>query len=700
MLAVSLAMGIAVAYFMLMNNIILAILFLLGFTVFIVLYIISDLNRTVALKRLLFGLTFLGCFILGGLLFNHQVVSYEKADLGNHYHDITAGVQKVELTDAGLRLELYDISVSGIGKLGYKMELRVLGSSSVDIGDKVSFYAKLTDKYIIYEDRFLAGDVSDLIKYTSTVYAENLSILESNLTVFQKVNLFIRDSLKSGLRGQEFSVAYALLTGGSEQIPDDVISVFRDTGVAHIFAVSGLHIGFLAVVLNFLFRKIPINAYLKTVIISAILFFYSGVCGFSASSLRACIMSSIMLLSSIRGERYDGLTSVSIAGFIILLFSPVQLLCVGFQLSFVVVIGILIFSPTLTRLLKFLPRKLASSLSTVISAQISGIPILLYAFNQFSVISIVVNLLFIPVVGVIYIALITCTLIGGIFSVSNYILFLLEYALRLITWLIAFFDRELFIVGGFTFGVFALLYYGVIIVASGMLNFKRITSSVVCVVLATCCVLGVTLKSTKPESIRAYVSGSETFSFTLMSGNTENTLIVSDVEYIFSIGRLKRLKDKENIGDLDNVIILKSTNDVDLQVFTTKVRTVFPFDNLYYYGERDNEMEEVLKYSFPELLVRNYEDGDILDCEEFSYAVKLNGDCITYSANGKRVAVFSKFEADFISYYGLGENPEVIICHNYAENINALYQPDKLIVYRPVSEFVNAESRGNIKFYF
>ena len=354
-IALSICLGVSVSYFILMGKVFYAIFFTLLFVTAIGLYFAINLSLKNIKIKAIFSFIFIFTFVFGALLFDIQVSNFDKANLGYKTQNVTATVKYVEDINNGQKLDLTDVAVSGIGKLDYGVELRVYGDTKFELGDKINFTARLDDKDIIYDDRFMSNDIVDKIKYSAFAYSKDVIVIENNANIFQKINTGIKNVLKSGMSETSFSIAYAMLTGGSETIDDEVITIFRNTGVAHIFAVSGLHIGFLAVALTLLFSKIRINAYLKACIISLILFLYSGVCGFSASSIRACIMCTVMLLTNITGHRYDGLTSVSIACIIILILSPVQLFCVGFQLSFTVVIGILIFTPAITKLFKFLP---------------------------------------------------------------------------------------------------------------------------------------------------------------------------------------------------------------------------------------------------------------------------------------------------------------------------------------------------------
>jgi hypothetical protein len=135
--------------------------------------------------------------------------------------------------------------------LEYKILLYVNGESDFDIGDRIGFYAKLNDKPLVYSNRVMSEEIANGIKYSASLSANQITLIESDKTIFQEVNTFIRDSLKSGLDENEFSIAYAMLLGNSDYMDSQVLTSYRSAGVAHIFAVSGLHIGFLSVALNF-----------------------------------------------------------------------------------------------------------------------------------------------------------------------------------------------------------------------------------------------------------------------------------------------------------------------------------------------------------------------------------------------------------------------------------------------------------------
>jgi len=396
-------------------------------------------------------------FALGNALFAWTVDDYRSQPKYAGEYTVEGTVVDKNYTDFGGEILLTNLTIDG-NRQTDKMSVSV---SEVDFGalqhcDRVRM--RLTVRSVnVLDGRygFRAEAVADRELYSGSLLTE-YSVVGTDF----KLGVFLRGALQTtiaqSMEAEGAALLTAILLGNTSGVEKGLLENIRYGGIAHIFAVSGLHIGFVATVLNYLFDKLRFKRIIKAFIIIAVLIFYSGVCGFSASSLRATIMSAILLFSAIGGDRYDKYVSVSTASLLVLMISPIQLFCVGFQLSFTVVTAMLLLTAPLSKMLKFLPRKVSSSLSAVLSAQVAGIPICLWAFNEFSLISILANLLFIPIVGVVFVALMVGVIVGGLFNICTVALFLQDKALYVINAIITAFDYRAFIVGGFTLGGFII----------------------------------------------------------------------------------------------------------------------------------------------------------------------------------------------------------------------------------------------------
>ncbi len=705
--AVCIILGIVCAYLFITGSLLFAILLATAFSCTLLLFVFTTFGGRAPVKpRIVLSAVFLLFFGIGIISFSVPTVSYRDATLGSHQFSVRGRVTELYQTSDGVKLLVDDVFIDGVvrGEIDYKIALYVMCDSSFDVGDIIDFDAHLYDKDLFYEGRFSSNDVERGIKYYATVDAAATSLVGNRTDLLQKFHFFIRNTLHGGLSEDSFSVAYAMLLGSSDFMDVDTLSSFRQAGVAHIFAVSGLHIGILAGFLSFVLKKLRCPPLIRLIVTTCCIFFYSGVCGFSASSLRAATMCVVMLSADTLGYKYDGLSSVGIAATLILAFNGVELFTVGFQLSFAVVVGIIILSSPIAKLLKklikFLPEKLSLILGSVVAAQLFAIPICLSAFGEVSLISVLINLLFLPVVNVVFIFLLVCTLLGGIFGQATIFLFFAEYVLRAIIFLITLFDYRIFLLGGFTLSLFTVVYYAVGVIGAGLINLKKTAKRLLTVVLSAVCILGTVIYNvTLPEYPTAYVVGSNGICATLFTVEGENTLVVSDYSRGFSVSRLQRLKSYQGVDKIDNVVVLDARSGADPQNLLTRLFTLFEIGSLYYYGTTDVALENAVKKSFQDIYISAFADGEKLPVP-FDARFMLNGCLLDCRIAGVNTAVFVTYGSDRSNYLAEERDYGLIIAADYLDGIFAAYAPAAMISYRASPIYADGESSGNYAYYF
>ncbi len=701
-IALSCVAGIVLSYCLLINFIALAVLVGAIFFSCNLFYLFIYSTKETRRKRLIFSIIFLLIFIISITSFFITVKNYENADLDNHYYFVEGRICQSFDTSYGKKYLLTDVSIKGNVKtnLKFKIELFVNQKSDYKIGDIISFSSYLEDKPLFYEGRFSSYSIEKGVKYSANVSADNINYLSSNPTIFEKVNLFIKNGLKEGLDAKQFAVAYALLTGNSDYIDIDTLTSYRQAGVAHIFAVSGLHIGFLAMAIGFVLDKLKSSRLLKTLTISTLLFFYAGVCGFSASSIRAAIMTSVMLLGSISGEKYDGISSISVACTLILLFMPVELFCVGFQLSFVVVLGILLLSPLFNRFFKFLPKKFANSLSTVLSAQIFGFPILLMAFGEASLISIIANLIFIPVVCVIFIATLLLLFIGAIFNIYSLALFIPNLALKLINILITAFDYDIFMFGGILLGISTIFYYLSFITASGFFNLKVKTKRIVSLIFAGLFIVGTFgYNLYVKEETSLIVSGSDDICATIISSSNYNVMVISDANKNYSTYKLGRIVKNNNIKHIDELIITDGF-EVDIPAFIVALRSTFTLEHICYFGERDEMMENIIYKIFPLYTVNNYVEGkSILAENDTNISFGREGKSVEARIKDKKILIFSTLKRGNVNYLDYSEKYDYCVFLDQVNMAVKNIEAKTKISYLKNLNIQDTQTLGNLTFF-
>ncbi len=197
------------------------------------------------------------------------------------------------------------------------------------------------------------------------------------------------------------SILFGILLGGHTGVPSDIQEAFINTGVMHILAVSGFNIGVIAGFFLLFFKRIYLPHKIAAFITIAIVFIYTLITGAQPSAMRAAVMATFALGAFILERDKNFYQSLALTCLVILLVNPLDLLDVGFQLSFSATLAILYFTPRIQALLKFLPRWLVNSIAVTTAAQIGIIPIIAYYFNKISLAGMVANIIVIPLVAVI-----------------------------------------------------------------------------------------------------------------------------------------------------------------------------------------------------------------------------------------------------------------------------------------------------------
>ncbi len=189
---------------------------------------------------------------------------------------------------------------------------------------------------------------------------------------------------------ESFAVAVALILGSKTELSEEVKNAYSSTGAIHVLAVSGLHVGMVAMILQFFLTKIqlyqPWWKWLRLILQLTFIWLFVLFTGASASVMRAGLMFSLLLLGKQLNESANIYNTIAASAFCLLVFNPYLLVNVGFQLSYLAVLGIVFFHPILFHLWTFNHRPLhyAWNLTCVsLAAQLSTLPLSLYYFHQF-----------------------------------------------------------------------------------------------------------------------------------------------------------------------------------------------------------------------------------------------------------------------------------------------------------------------------
>ncbi len=199
---------------------------------------------------------------------------------------------------------------------------------------------------------------------------------------------YLASILQKYLKGQELALAQALILGDRSFLDPETTIDFGNSGAMHVLAVSGLHIGIILEMILFLLQLFSkfLSRHQSLVIALILIWIYTFISGLSPSVLRATFMFSILAISQLNGRNYNTINSLFFTCFLLLLVNPLFLFDIGFQLSFLAMLGIFWFYRPVSNWIfisnKWI-RKIWEGTAVGIAAQFVTVPLTLFYFHQF-----------------------------------------------------------------------------------------------------------------------------------------------------------------------------------------------------------------------------------------------------------------------------------------------------------------------------
>lgn len=251
------------------------------------------------------------------------------------------------------------------------------------------------------------------------IYADSTQITETSdpCNSIYRYAVILRDRSLEVLKKYidspaELGVAEALLLGFKDDLDPDITAAFSRTGTLHVLAVSGLHAGIIYMILAFIsgpLLKRKNGKVIQVIILLSGIWMYAFMTGLSSSVLRASIMFSFISFGKLLRYHINIYNNIFSSAFILLMYNPFFILDVGFQLSYMAVLGIVFIQPMISkwyvpesRLVKYIWDLISVSLA----AQLLTFPISIFYFHQFPNYFLLSNLIIIPVTSVVLIGLI------------------------------------------------------------------------------------------------------------------------------------------------------------------------------------------------------------------------------------------------------------------------------------------------------
>ena len=280
----------------------------------------------------------------------------------------------------------------------------------------------------------------------------------------------------------EFAVGAALSLGYKSALPNEIRAAYTSTGAMHVLAVSGLHVGLVQLLLSWCLGLIKIKwrywSGFKVGVIIMLIWSFALLTGASPSVLRAASMFSFLAIGIELKRPVNIYNTLAISAFLLLCINPMLLFEVGFQLSYLAVLGIVYFQPKIYRHW-FIQNRVGDYIwklvSVSIAAQITTLPISLYYFHQFPVYFLLSGLVVVPAAAII----LSCSLLLFAFhwvpvlsTILGYLLFGILYGTNALIFLIQQLPASL--LKGVWISIFSLVtLYGIIICIVGAINTRK-----------------------------------------------------------------------------------------------------------------------------------------------------------------------------------------------------------------------------------
>ncbi|MBQ8287528.1 MAG: ComEC/Rec2 family competence protein [Clostridia bacterium] len=295
------------------------------------------------------------------------------------------------------------MEITGRVSLPYAADLR--------IGDRIALTAELTVLSPDSETLAECYDYSQGIFFEAIADENGYCLLSGDEPRSEGLLAELRTSLPRQfypyLSDEDTGLVSALLTGDKSGLSDELSDQFRNLGISHTLAVSGLHLGILCGSLLWIFRKLRLARRFRLPVLLPILLFYMMMVG-SPSVYRAGGMTLLLLAAYHFGRRQDPITSLLATVTLICLLAPESVLDVGLLLSFLATFGILLIAVPLTvrmRSLPRLPKAVLSALAVTGAATVFTLPFSVWYFGEWAILSPLANLLLVPIVtGLLYLA--------------------------------------------------------------------------------------------------------------------------------------------------------------------------------------------------------------------------------------------------------------------------------------------------------
>lgn len=372
--------------------------------------------RTILLQSNIYRVTIVGVIIYA--LIVTLLPKYESVYKGSE-EDFLCSIDNYKIEEDKMNLELV-CKEKLVGSYYFKNDEYKFFKEKVNIGSSVIVKGKLvspknnTVPYLFNYKKYLCNK---RVYYTLKI--DNIKILKENSNPFIKLKNRIIKHVNSY---KESTYLYAFILGKTELISDEVLTSYRENGISHLFALSGLHVSIFSSILLFILKKLRFKEILNYVLIFIFLLLFSFITGFSPSILRATLLFFLLSINKVFYLNIRTLDILYLVFIILVIINPFIIYNLSFILSFTAAF-FLIFSSDLLKGKNYF----VSLFKVSLLSYFASLPLSIYYFGYTNLLGTILNLVFVPLVSFVVFPLTLLTfIISKFYSILNITTNLLE----------------------------------------------------------------------------------------------------------------------------------------------------------------------------------------------------------------------------------------------------------------------------------
>ena len=244
-----------------------------------------------------------------------------------------------------------------------------------------------------------------------------MKITRSNVSLFYNIKNSIIKRCNSFKKIGPYLLTFII--GDKSNLDDDIINSYKDNGISHLFAISGMHIGLFSLLILTILKKLKMSINKSYIITISFIWFYAFLTGFSSSVLRAGLLFTLLSINKVFNLNIKSIYALVLTGCILIVINPLIIKDIGFTYSFTTTFGLMYSS-------KIIKKYRVIGVSLI--AFLASLPITINNFYEFNILSIIINIIFVPYVSLIVYPICLLTYIFSFLEpITFFLLNIMEY---------------------------------------------------------------------------------------------------------------------------------------------------------------------------------------------------------------------------------------------------------------------------------